>query len=341
MAADSPLSLGPRIAGVITPLIALVLCAGCALFRPPTPPPTAIEAPEPLLLIGRYVRPEVKGVFLVRPDGTGAHRILADLDVDLRAPAWSSDGSRIAFVYWGAGGAKDGEIWTSLAGGTDAAKLFDGSPGCSGAFYPAWSPDDTKIAFVCFTPGTRSSLSLYDLRTGEIDDLVSLTYPEVLDNPARWSPDGSTIAFDILHWGPTDDVLDGSLIATVDVTSKEVRRITAPGDFFAYPSWRPDGAALAVNTYDLGNMTRTDHASNIYELGVDGAVLRQITTDSVDGTYRITQPSWAPSAQQIWVTLWRPGEQASVIHAGWVDPMTGVVTDINLEGNSPQMRPVP
>ena len=171
-------------------------------------------------------------------------------------------------------------------------------------------------------------------------DLYRYVWPEHLDNGPRWSPDGSTIAFDILHWDPTNVFLDGSAIATVPADGGPVTRLTQPEQFFAHPSWRPDGEALVVNDYDLGNMPRADHASNLYELGLDGTVLRKVTTVSIDGLLRIAQPSWDPSGDRIWVTVYTP-DKTPGLRPGWVDPVTGDWTALWAAGGSPEMRPSP
>ena len=317
-----------------------------ATERPASPTPHAdpLAPGEPWLLHTRYVSESVKRIFLVRPDGTNDHQILTNLPGDMRAVSWSTDGSRIAFVYLGPGSTPDGEIWTAAADGSGAAKLLDGSPECTGAFYPAWSPDDKKLSFVCYKDddsGGTSGLALFDFATGKITHLNELIYPEVLDNPHRWSPDGSTIVFDILHWDPTDQFLDGSLIATIPTSGGDATRLTSFDSFAAHPDWRPDGNQLVFNTYDLGNMVRTPNASNLLSIRPDGTALNQITTASVDGAYRITQARWDPSGDRIWVTIWQPSLDVSTISIGRVDPSTGAVSDLGIEGNGPQPRPVP
>jgi Tol biopolymer transport system component len=55
-------------------------------------------------------------------------------------PAWSPDGSKIAY--------RDGdELWVMNADGTDQHRVYQGT---GGAWSPSWSPDGTRVAFLRF-----------------------------------------------------------------------------------------------------------------------------------------------------------------------------------------------
>lgn len=289
--------------------------ATVATTRPsaaPIPSPDASPAPiavldgEPWVLSGWYLPgKQTKDLFLTRPDGTDSHAILTDLPGERLGAAWAPDGQRFAFVTRDAD-TPLGSIWTANADGSGAAMLTDGGGTCPGGiFHPNWSPDGSKLAVVCYpdTDPGGGSIATFDLATGTVDRLYTVTWPEHLDNPPSWSPDGESLAFAILHWDPTDQFIDGSLVAVVPAAGGPVERITAFAANMSGPAWSPDGAELAMYSYDLGNMHTTDQASNVFAIRPDGTGLRQITRSAVDGHMRITTPRWSPDGAQLMVTV--------------------------------------
>ena len=251
----------------------------------------------------RVARDGPWAIFLMRPDGSDAHEIAADVRGDHKRPGWSPDGSKLAFVVQD-DDHPEGSIWTVNADGSGAALLSAGGTECPiGLFHPAWSPDGTKLAVVCYPGGDQEAIAVMDLTTMSIRRLVTYTPPDHLDNPATWSPDGSTIAFDLQHWDATGQSLDGTLVATVPVAGGEVRRLTGFDTFLSHPDWSPDGAELVVSSHDLGNIQSTPNPSNLYVIEPDRTGLRQLTHSSVDGHMRIGTPRWDPSGSRILVSI--------------------------------------
>jgi PKD repeat protein len=77
-------------------------------------------------------------IYVMNVDGTGEMRLTTNDRADNR-PAWSPDGTMIAFIR------NSYEIWIMNAVGTDAKKLTDS---VAHLWYPiSWSPDGTKILY--------------------------------------------------------------------------------------------------------------------------------------------------------------------------------------------------
>jgi Tol biopolymer transport system component len=303
-----------------------------------------VRGGEPWLLLNAFVADDRKAAYLVRPDGTGLHQILTDLDADVRSPSWSPDGRHILFSVRDSQNA-DGAIWTADADGTHPALLYDGrKDGCGAVWAGAWAPDGTRISLICYqgaagTPQVPNAalVAVLDVRARRLTTLATTHWPDYLDNAASWSPDARTLAFDILHWDPTNQFIDGSRIETAAADgSGKPARLDALDSFAAYPNWSLDGAQIVYNDRDLGNGPNTG-SSNLFTMAADGSDVRQLTTASTDDTYRIGHPRWDPDGSRIWVTLLRGGD----VTVGWVDPATGSVTELPVKASRPEPRPLP
>ena len=115
-------------------------------------------------------------------------------------PAWSPDGSVIAFT-WTLG---QGDIYVMNPDGTNQVNLTPGTQGWDDVD-TAWSPDGTRIAY--------TSDQYYDLLTFNTDIFVRnadgsgkvrVTDDIHIDRDPTWSPDGTEIAFSSTRGGNYD-----------------------------------------------------------------------------------------------------------------------------------------
>jgi TolB protein len=131
-------------------------------------------------------------IFVMEPDGTVVTQLTSNAVNDV-APAWSADGTRIAW-------ASSGNICVMDADGSNQTCLT-GDPATEGD--PAWSPDGTSILFErgIAADGMNEDIFVLDVAT-------AAATPCVVD-PARdmgpaWSPDGAYIAFHSNRDGDSD-----------------------------------------------------------------------------------------------------------------------------------------
>lgn len=305
----------------------------------------AIQPGEPWLVYHWYqAGKQTKDIFLVRPDGSDAHPITADVAGEHTFPSWSPDGTQIAFVTRD-DETPNGSVWIINADGSKAVQASDGGHACpAGLFHPAWFPDGSKLAVVCYPNDNEAQVAVLDLETKKLSTVSTVTYPETLDNAPTVSPDGKLVAFDVLKWDPTGNFIEGSLIAVAPVAGGPAQRLTKFKEFMAHPDWSPNGRELVMNSYDLGNIQATKQPSNLYAIRSDGTKLRQITQSSVDGSMRIAQPRWSPDGKQIVVSIASAtpdgeGFRVNNVRLGLVEAAGGEPTLVPVNGAAADVRP--
>jgi TolB protein len=120
----------------------------------------------------------------MNPDGSGQHAI-TDQTWGRFDPAWSPDGTRIAFTTFRSGAQ---EVWVMNADGSNEVKLTT-TPAGGGSLNPAWSPDGRLIAFARVegynTPGYTADIWLIN---ADGTNPVRLTTDPGFDSQPTWEP---------------------------------------------------------------------------------------------------------------------------------------------------------
>jgi Tol biopolymer transport system component len=111
-------------------------------------------------------------------------------------PAWSPDGSKIAFVT-----DRDGnfEIYVMDANGTNPVNLTSNAADDTA---PAWSPDGNRISFTSFR---NQNVDIY-VMNADGSGQKRLTRKGALDAGPAWSPDGKKIAFTSFRSGGDSEI---------------------------------------------------------------------------------------------------------------------------------------
>jgi TolB protein len=219
----------------------------------------------------------------MQPDGFGVRK-LTDAAAGGKVaaePAWSPDGTRIAFVlstpeHLGAY-AGDGDVYVVDADGTGLTKLTDGLRDA----HPAWSPDGTRIVFVRDQGNSLVVMNADGSDPGRIRPDGEAFPP--YQWPA-WSPDGTRIAFQA---SPSAGI-DANGVYVTNLDGKGTTRVT-PGSSDGYPAWSPDGTTLAyagsgglyLHDMRIGTNDRLTDCGKRENCGFD------------------FEPSWAPDGSRI------------------------------------------
>jgi Tol biopolymer transport system component len=162
------------------------------------------------------------------------------------SPAFSPDGSRIAFAWNGdpKGGAKGFDLYVKALGSETLLRLTQNP---SESISPAWSPDGTQVAFHRLA-GADTGIYVVPALGGPERKLRSTRLPwraHSLISPLSiisWSPDGKWIAFaDKL---PEEEVIGMYLLSTETLETRQTR-ISPKCDWQGVPAFSHTGEYLA------------------------------------------------------------------------------------------------
>jgi uncharacterized protein YjdB len=184
-------------------------------------------------------------------------------------PAWSADGTRIAF----SSGFSSGYIYAIKADGTGLVQLT----GTGTDEFPAWSPDGSKIAFGRFLGGGEREVFVINADGTASTQLTNT--PGGYNSQPTWSPDGTKIAF----VSARDGVYH---IFVMNVDGSGVVQLTSdPAHVDVSPAWSPDGSKIAF---------RRD--VTLYVMNADGSNPMSLNAGS---DWSAGGPSWSPDGQKI------------------------------------------
>ncbi|MEZ0578611.1 hypothetical protein [Nocardioides sp. MH1] len=191
---------------------------------------------------------ERSDIFTVRPNGTDGKRLTRSHDVGL--PIWAPSGRRIAYQ-------RPDAVWVMKADGSGKKKVADGD-------LVGWMPSGKQILVVRnisgVPEGTDPTWVLHTLATGEEESLpidlpLVADLEEPYDNYDEWSiaaaptlsPDGETLAFEMLRDDYADDGYDyyfGSFF-TIRLDGTDLTRVGHYTYSFGGASWSPDSDEIA------------------------------------------------------------------------------------------------
>ena len=166
------------------------------------------------------------GLYVADADGRNSKQVLTS-DQPIMSPAWSPDGSKLAYVSF------ETErpaiyIQDVSSGQRVQATSFQGINGA-----PSWSPDGRRIAMSLSKDG-QPEIYILDIANRSVE---RITQNNSIDTEPAWAPDGRSLLF-------TSDRSGGPQLYEYSFANGEAKRVTFTGNYNARGRYSPDGERI-------------------------------------------------------------------------------------------------
>ncbi len=196
--------------------------------------------------------------------------------VGVHTPAWSRDGSKVAFSYslvreeYDEALHLNRAIWIANADGTGRRQVTSLTPNSFWDDEPQWSPDGMKLVFTRVDlQRKREAVFSVDVESGDVFQLTPWALNAAGD--PEWSPDGRWVVF-IAH--PSDGSENVNKVRPDGTGRTNLTKQKAGGHHYLSSSFSPDGNFIvSARTPGAGPNGHAD----LVVMRADGSRIRPIT----------------------------------------------------------------
>ena len=225
-----------------------------------------------------YGRKQLVGYRMPASRGTmrrAAHRLADMIYEELTGIAGVFD-TRVTYVT--AEERRDGKLYSLIVADADGYNEHKIMESADPIMSPAWSPDSRRIAYVSFEDN-RSSIFVQTLRTG---NRVRVSNRPGVNGAPAFSPDGRKL---VVTLSDADGNLD---IYTLDIATRQTRRITTHRAIDTEGSWSPDGRYIYFTSDRSGG-------PQVYRVSANGGSAERVT---FEGSYN-ARPRVSPDGKKL------------------------------------------
>lgn len=226
-----------------------------------------------------------KEIYAMSFDGTDVRQVTSHRSIAF-APAWSPDGTRIAYSVYTRhrNNVKNIDLY-EFNFNTSSIRMLSNRKGInSGA---AYSPDGTRIALTMSFLGNPEIFTL----SFSNNNAERLTSSFGFDVDPSWSPDGKQLAFVSSRTGIP-------MVYAMSADGSKVQRLTYAGRYNATPTWSPRGNKIGFAGWNDGHF-------DIFIMNPDGTNIERLTKNQGNNE----DPSFSPDGNFIVFSSNRTGQK--------------------------------